>query len=217
MVALLCASGLVTSFRLGWTDGSVLPSGVGYQGGFDAGWEHMLNQPAYFTFLSALMVCVTSGMLAVRTHRTSVAFQALRLCAVVSVVITGLVFNLLLREEDPLTGVWFYNDTVMHIVVPVLAPLVWLIVDPRGRLSRRSLTLSTAVPIAWLIFTLGRGAFLDWYPYDILDVPGMGYAGVGVYIAAILAFYLMLAGLLWALDWVLGRGRRRRRGPVVGA
>ncbi|GAA1173413.1 Pr6Pr family membrane protein [Nesterenkonia xinjiangensis] len=205
VVALVCAAGLVTSLHLGWTTDTDLPLGVGYHGGFTAGWEHTLNQPAYFTVLSGLLACLTSAMLALRPHRTSEIFRAARLCAVVCVIITGMVFNLLLRGPDVLTGVRWINDTVLHLIVPVLVPAVWMLVGPRGWVTGRVVALSLVVPVGWLGVTLARGPRIDWYPYDILDVPGMGYAGVGVYIGSILAGYLAVACLLWGLDALLTR------------
>ncbi|GAB3187285.1 Pr6Pr family membrane protein [Nesterenkonia suensis] len=205
VVALLCAGGLATSVYLGWTTETSLPAGVGYHGGFAAGWEHTLNQPAYFTVLSGFLACLTSAMLAVRVHRTSTVFHALRLCAVVSVIITGVVFNLLLRGPDVLTGVRWVNDTVLHVIVPILVPAVWLLIGPRGVITGKVMALSLLVPLGWLAVTLGRGPLIDWYPYDILDVPGMGYPGVGVYIGAILGGYLLVACLLGAVDRLLAR------------
>lgn len=208
-IALLAGSGIATSLYLGWTDGSQLPDGVGFSGGFAAGWEHMLNQPAYFTFLSGLLVLVTSTMLAVRTHRRSPVFQAVRLAAVVQMIITGVVFNVLLRDDAVFTGVRLFNDTVLHQLLPVLVPLVWLIVGPFGQLTGRVVAGSMVIPLTWLAVTLLRGPGLDWYPYTILDVPRMGYDGVGVYVGAIVAVYLALACGFWAVDRLFSRRSRR--------
>lgn len=225
-VALLAAAGLGSSLHLGWHNGTDLPVGASYAGGFAAGWEHMLNQPAYFTFLSAALVCVTSSLLALRPGRGGTLFHAMRLSSVICVMITGLVFNLLLRGPETLTGMWRFNDTVLHTILPVLVPLVWLALGPHGRFSGRRVLLSAVIPVSWLAVTLLRGPGLDWYPYDILDVPGMGYGGVAVYVGAILIGYLALACTLWVLDRLLSRGQAashaarpcpgcRRRRPLI--
>lgn len=203
VVALLCASGLATSLYLGWTVESTLPTGVAYSGGFSAGWEHLLNQPAYFTFLSALLVMITSVMLALSPDRRSTFFHAVRLASVVQIMITGLVFNLLLRAEGRMLGVWLFNDRMLHVILPVLVPLVWLVFGPHGRLSLKAVAGSVVIPLLWLAVTLIRGPILDWYPYNILDVPGMGYAGVSIYIGAILAAFILIACFLWLIDRTL--------------
>lgn len=211
-VALLSAAALVSSFYLGWTDGTNLPAGVGYAGGFSAGWEHALNQPAYFTVLSGLLVCVTSAMLAVRPERGSRIFHSLRLAGVVQMMITGLVFNILLRGDGELTGVSLFNDQVLHVILPVLVPVVWLLCGPHGRLSGHVVLGAAVVPLLWLAVTLIRGPLLDWYPYDILDVPGLGFGGVGVYIGAIMTAFMAIACLLWLIDRLFS-GRARPTAP----
>ena len=210
VTALVSLSGILTSLYLGWTDDTALPDGVGYTGGFSAGWEHMLNQPAYFTFLSALLVLVCSWMLAIRTYGRSTVFHVVRLAAVIQAIITGVVFNVLLRDDAVMTGVRFFNDVVLHQVMPVLAPLVWLIFGPFGRITGRVVAGSVVIPLMWLIVTLARGPSLDWYPYTILDVPGMGWDGVGVYIGAILVTFLALAFAFWGIDRLVSRRPRRR-------
>ncbi|TLP78975.1 Pr6Pr family membrane protein [Nesterenkonia sphaerica] len=207
-VAALCAAGLLSSLYLGWTTASQLPPGVGYSGGFAAGWPHLLNQPAYFTFLSALLVCVTSVQLSLRPHRTSAVFHSVRLAGTVQVVITGVVFNLLLRTEGELAGIWLFHDQVLHVAVPILAPLVWLVLGPHGHLTGRVVAGSTVLPLLWLAVTLLRGPVLDWYPYTILDVPGMGLGAVAPYVGAILIGFLALASGMWLIDRLRWGSRR---------
>lgn len=209
-VALLSFSGLASSLYLGWTNATELPPDAGFRGGFAAGWEHMLNQPSYFTFLSAALVCVTSALLALRPGLQARGFHTARLSGVVCVVITGIVFNLLLRTEGELVGLWLFNDTVLHLLVPIVAPLVWLILGPHGALDGRTVTLSMVIPVLWLVVTLLRGPGLDWYPYIILDVPRMGYGGVSVYIGAILVVYLVIACALWQVDRLVAPQRTPR-------
>lgn len=212
MTALIAASGTATSLYLGWTTDTELPDGVGFSGGFTAGWEHLLNQPAYFTVLSGMLVLVTSWLLAVRTHGRSAVFHAVRLAAVVQIMITGVVYNVLLREGAEMTGVTLFNDWVQHQILPIMVPLMWLIFGPWGRITGRVVTGSILISVLWLAVTLARGPGLDWYPYVILDVPGIGYDGVGVYIVAIVAVYLALACVFWGLDRLFSCSRRRVRG-----
>lgn len=205
LAALLSFTGNGLSFYIGsWKD-SDLPADAGFSGGFAGGWEHLLNQPTYFTFLANLLVGLTSLLLAIRPHRSSEVFHALRIAAVVCIVITGVVFNVLLRDAPPGTTVEYVNDTIQHIITPILTPVVWLLFDPPGQVTWRRIGLSSVIPLAWLAFTLARGPVLDWYPYSILDVPRMGYGGVGVYVVAILAFFFVLAALMWVVDRVLLR------------
>jgi hypothetical protein len=45
-----------------------------------------------------------------------------------------------------------------------------LIAGPRGQATARAAWLSPLYPLAWLAFTLIRGAVINWYPYPFIDV-----------------------------------------------
>lgn len=205
VAAVLSLGGNALSFWIGSWKSTEPPAGAGFSGVLDSGWEHMLNQPTYFTFLSNFLVGFTSLLLAVRLDRHSTLFRVLRLSGVVSIMITGIVFNLLLRDAPPDTAIEAFNATLQHIVTPILTPVLWFVFGPRRQIPWRVVGLSTVIPLAWLAFTLLRGPLIDWYPYTILDVPRLSYGGVSGYIVAILGLYVSLAVLLKGLDALLAR------------
>jgi hypothetical protein len=53
--------------------------------------------------------------------------------------------------------------------------------------------LSAAYPVLWLVFTLIRGAVIDWYPYPFLDAHAHGYGRVAANCVLIAAFFLGMA------------------------
>jgi hypothetical protein len=65
-------------------------------------------------------------------------------------------------------------------------------------------------PLAWLAFTLIRGAVDDWYPYPFLDPNNGGYRSVAYHVIVILAGFVVIAGIIVAVGDV-GRDRRLRR------
>lgn len=211
ILGLAASAGVITSFVIGWNKDSELPFDAGYRHVFSAGWPNLLNQPAFFTFLSTAMVAVTSLMLAVRLHRRSEIFRAVRLAGVVSMMITGIVFNVLLREDVPLPPVEHANDVLQHIALPVLAPVLWLIFGPRGQATPALVFISSFIPLCWLAFTLARGMLMDWYPYTILDVPRLGYDGIVVYVISILGAYYLIGLLLAGLDRLMPTPRAELR------
>lgn len=198
---LLPAVGCLTSFSIGARKATMQIPGVGYQGGFSAGWVHAVNQPVYFTWLSNALVAGTSLTLAARREApTSDAFWALRTAGLGSVMLTGIVYNAVLRGHEEDTALYRFNDTLQHIVNPVLAPAVWALFDPRGQITTRRAGLASVIPMLWAALTLTRGRRIDWYPYPFLDVPRLGLRTVGMVLVGILAAFTGFLGMLGGLD-----------------
>lgn len=208
VLGLLAMVGVALSLCNGLVLDSPVDHASGHHRAFSPGWENLVNQPLYFTFMSNFLVGVTSLVLAVRPRLRAGWFHIVHLAGLVCIVITGVVFNLLLRGDDAMTRLQFVHDTVQHVVTPIVAPLLWLVFGPLGQVTWRRIGWSMVIPIAWLVVTLVRGALLNWYPYSILDVPALGYGGVSVYVVAILVFYGLVTAVMRLID--------RHRRPVWG-
>jgi len=200
LLGLLGLVGVILSLRNGILDASVIDHAAGHHREFTPGWANLTNQFFYFTFMSNLLVAVTSLVLALRPRIVSPAFHVVHISGIICILITGVVFNVLLRNDTPLPPLALFHDTIQHIITPILAPLLWVVLGPKGRAGLRCLMFSTIIPIGWLVITLIRGEVLGWYPYGILDVATQGYGPVMVYVAAILGFYMVVAGLMWLVD-----------------
>lgn len=196
----LALVGCVLSLRNGLISDSTIPDGAGWTRIFPRGWQHTANQLAFFTFLSNALVAATSLILAVRGGLRSTLGQVVHLCGLICIVITGVVFNVLLRNDDPMTPLQTFHDSVQHIATPILAPVLFLVFGPLGLVTWRRIGQAAIIPLVWLGVTLARGALWDWYPYTILDVPKLGYAGIAPYVVAIFASFFVIGGLLWLVD-----------------
>lgn len=149
---------------------------------------------SYFTVLSNLLVAVTATTLALGQDRAPTWWRVVRLNAVVSIAVTGLVHWFFLRPLLNLSGADYLADKLLHVVVPLLAVIGWVAFGPRGLAGRALLLPSLIYPIGWLVYTLVRGAIVDWYPYPFLDVGLHGYPGALLACAGV-------AVLLLALTW----------------
>lgn len=208
---MLPLAGCVSSFVIGASKGTTDFPGTAYRGGFEAGWRNVMNQPAYFTWCSNAVIAVTSLMLAgARRAPRSDAFWAVRAAGLGSVMVTGLVYNTVLRGHGEDTLLYRANDTVQHIVNPLLAPLVWATFDPRGQLNRRRRLLAAALPLTWAGATMARGPRVDWYPYPFLDVKRFGVTAVSGVLAGVFTLFSgLLLGLTEADRLIAARHGRR--------
>ena len=82
---------------------------------------------------------------------------------------------------------------------------VFLIAGPRGWFNLKNVLAALIVPIAYVFYTLFRGAIIDKYPYDFFDVVAEGYASVVIFVMGILFASIIVAGFYWAIDRALSR------------
>ena len=93
---------------------------------------------SYFTTQANLLVVATSLGLARRADRDGPGWRVARLNALTGITITGLVHWFLLHPLDDFRGLLWASDTLVHIIVPTLAVLGWLVFGPRRRISMPS-------------------------------------------------------------------------------
>ncbi len=167
----------------------------------------ILRYFSYFTVQSNILVMVTTWALVRRPHHDGRVWRIARLDAVAGITITGVVHWFFLRPLLHLEGWSWVADKLLHVAVPLLAVVGWLVFGPRLRTSWSLLLPALGWPVLWLAYTLAAGAVTDWYPYPFLDVTTKGYATVLVTCAGIA---LALVGVIAALIAVDPRLRRPR-------
>ena len=166
---------------------------------------------SYLTIWFNVMVAGTCAVLAVNPLRDGRVWRALRLDAVVIGVGGGIVHWFLLRPLLDLRGADYLADKLLHVAVPLLSLVGWLIFGPRDRVDRTDVFAFLVVPVAWLAYTLIRGAIIGWYPYPFIDVGLRGYAAVSATSLVIAVFLFGLAAGGMALDRRLLQLRRNSR------
>ncbi|MFN0283541.1 MAG: Pr6Pr family membrane protein [Kineosporiaceae bacterium] len=194
------------------TAGLLLQVGLAVTAGGDAVPVRLLRLASHFTVQAALLVAVTSWMLAARPARgISPVFRVVRLGAVVASIVTGLVYLVVLRPVVDLEGWAAVADVVLHYVVPALVTVGWLVYGPRRRVDRRAVLLSIVWPVAFFAWTLGHGAVTGYSPYPFTDVDALGLATVLGRATVGTAVLAVLAAALWWLDRRLDERARRPR------
>lgn len=174
---------------------------------------------SYFTIFSNLIAAVALIIAAIwmlRTRRDAEPEPAwlatVLMCASTYMIVTGIVYNLLLRHIAiaGISDVWT-NET-LHVIVPLFLLADVLFAPRRRALPWSTMLTAAAFPIIWAVYTLIRANFIIgpahgnpwWYPYPFLD-PHLqgGYLGVVGYIIGIAAAIIGVAAL------VVWMGRRR--------
>lgn len=155
---------------------------------------------SYLTIWTNVLGVVTAGALALDPFRDGRIWRVVRMNAVVLMTVVAVVHWFLLRPILDLHGANWLADKLLHIVVPLLVVTGWLMCGPRNRFQWHDLVGFLIIPVAWLVYTLVRGAVTGWYPYPFIDVELHGYLRVGLACLAISALTLLLAALSVWLD-----------------
>jgi hypothetical protein len=176
--------------------------------------ERGFNAFALFTIQANLMVGVTMVLLVLRPVRKSPMFSLIRLISLEAIVVTSVVYFAALSSKYSLISWNSLGNQLVHTVVPILTVVGWLVYGPRGLTSRSRAAWSLAYPVAWLVFTLVRGAYVHWYPYPFLNVSTSGYGGVLLNCLGVAILWCALAAGAIALDRRLGHRASRTLPPA---
>jgi len=134
-------------------------------------------------------------------------------------IITGIVYNTLLRDLDVTSGteVSPWTNVAMHVIGPIILAADLLVGPKRRALPWSSVWLVLAVPIVWVVYTMIRGPLIVtpatgtpyWYPYPFLNphLQPDGYVGVLGWVLIISAMFVAVGFLV---VWI-----GRRRGTVA--
>lgn len=165
---------------------------------------------SYFTVESNLLVLAASITLAINPKRDGRWWRVLQLDALLGIVITGIVFELVLARIVSLTGLSYVLNLGFHYISPWMMLLGWLVFGPRPRITWSTVGWAFVWPLLWIGYTFAHGAATGWYPYPFLNPESLGYhaalrnTGWVVVAAAVLAV-LFKALDRWLADAWVGR------------
>ncbi len=188
---------------------------VGYRAGFGLltlvalttqlvyGLQHTASFTAanYFSFftiesnLFATIVFFAGAMKVWRGDKPATSFDMLRGAATLFMTMTGIIYSLLLAGTDVQTPLPWVN-AVLHYIFPVVVLIDWLVVPAMKRISVKQSLVWLVFPVAYLIYSLVRGAITSWYPYPFLNVQQHGYIAVAVNAVFVAAAFLVVSSLV---------------------
>jgi len=160
----------------------------------------LLRLVSYFTIQANALILAAALSLALLPDRDGRVWRTVRLAGLNGIIVTGLVHWFLLRPLLDLTGWSYAVDKFLHVVVPLLALLGWLLFGPRPRVTVRVIGLSMIWPLAWLAYTIIMGRLTGWYPYPFLNVDALGAGPVALVSLGITLLFLVISGLVWLGD-----------------
>lgn len=156
----------------------------------------IFNFFSYFTILSNLFLAIVFILSALGIINQKYT-DFLRGAATAYVVITGIGFIFLLGGNNDELIPWV--NIVLHYISPIIAIFDW-IYCPSMKLSFKKTVLWFLFLIAYLIYSLVRGAVVHWYPYPFLDSKIVGINGLVGYITGLLILSIILIWIIQKLS-----------------
>src|SRR5262249_48590073 len=119
---------------------------------------------------------------------------------VVYIFIVGLIYNIILRQLWEPEGWQRVADELLHVIVPVLFTVYWLLFASKGSLNWKHPLSWLIYPAIYLVYALIRGAIEGYYAYPFIDIPKSGYMRVAINSLGILVLFLATGYAIVAID-----------------
>lgn len=168
----------------------------------------LLRFLSFFTILSNLLVGLVAASAAMGGNWAPLRFwrrPRVRGLAALSIAVTCLIYATILQSLWHPLGPQLIADRALHYVVPALYLVWWVALLPHGSLVWRDAVCWLGFPLAFAVWTFGRGAILHEYPYPFMDVDHLGYSAVLANTLLVGLLFLVLGVAFVALDRFLGR------------
>ncbi|HNZ28100.1 MAG TPA: Pr6Pr family membrane protein [Spirochaetota bacterium] len=166
-----------------------------------AGISKGANMLSYFTIQSNLIIAATYILNMITSGKNVQWMSALKSCALLWILITGVVFHFMLSKFYKPEGIFAYSNFILHYVTPVGMLLNWLIFEEKGRFKYSFSIFWVLYPILYVIISQFRAILDGFYPYWFIN-PTKPYpdgAGSGlnvVIITAVLAVVFCVIGVI---------------------
>lgn len=156
---------------------------------------------SFFTVLSNLMLAVSCLWLFFNPSCHRFSFKIIRLNGLVGVIITSIVYNLMLRAiHKPPNDLLKFTNESLHVVIPLLGVLSWLIWGPFRRINFRVIMGSLVCMLVYGIYIFVRGYYTNLYPYPFINVVKIGYPKALFAVGMVFLLFLGSALFLWVVD-----------------
>jgi hypothetical protein len=153
---------------------------------------------AYFTIITNLLVGIvfTAIVLDRATSGWVVAGTTL------SILLVGITYSLLLHGTMELSAGSNVANVLLHFVTPVLVPLFWLLLTPKGSLTWSHPIVWAIYPLAYLAYDMVRGSVTGKFAYPFLNAAKIGWTQTALN-ALCIAIAFMFSGYL--VVWIDSR------------
>jgi hypothetical protein len=167
---------------------------------------------SYFTILTNLLVAVCLSVILIKPASSAGRFfsKPSTLAAItLYIFIVGLTYNIILRSIWAPTGLQKWVDEALHVVVPLLFILFWLLFVPKGSLKWIHPFQWLIYPAVYLVYALLRGQFSGFHAYPFINTAELGYNRVLLNAGGLMLVFIVTGLLLVGTDKTMSRSKNR--------
>ncbi|MGG9970229.1 Pr6Pr family membrane protein [Ferruginibacter sp. SUN002] len=154
---------------------------------------------SYFTILTNLFIAICSTVLFLNPHSSFGKFfqqQQTRTALTIYIVVVGIIYNTILRFIWDPQGMQRVVDELLHLIIPVLFLLYWLIIVKKDSLQYKNVFPWLLYPFIYAVIVFIRGAYSGFYPYPFIDADKLGW-NKALQNAGLLTVFFLAVSLLF--------------------
>ncbi len=147
---------------------------------------------------------------------SSVNLLQLRAVGLMMILVTGLTYHYILLPqkiaENHSYNVFTYGNIIAHYIAPTATFFDWLLFDEKGKIKSHFPLICLLVPLIYFVVFSIYGFYGSTIPnkqtsyvYFFMDFGEIGLAGVMKWIFIMLGLILLLAYLIYFLDYIISK------------
>jgi len=139
--------------------------------------ETLTRYFSYFTIDTNLLVALCCSLILLMPNSVAGKFfsrQSTQTAIALYITIVGVVYNIILRQIWDPQGLQKIVDELLHLVIPLLFLLYWLIFVRKNELKWSNALAWMLYPFVYGIFVFCRGYVSGFYPYPFIDMSKLG-------------------------------------------
>jgi hypothetical protein len=174
--------------------------------------ESLVHFFSFFTIITNIMatVCAATVLFGPGSQWGRFFSRASVFTAVtVYIIIVGLVYNLILRSTWQLAGIGSLLSDILHVAMPALFVLFWVIYVHKPDLKWNTL-LWLIYPFFYGLYCVIFGFFTAYYPYSFMNVNALGYVHVFRNLFGLLGAFLVISLVLVGAAKLMSLSRNKK-------
>jgi len=163
---------------------------------------------SFFTVLTNLLIALCCSFILLNPSSLLGRFfsKPVTLAAIaVYIFIVGLTYNIILRFTWNPQGLQKWVDEALHVVVPLLYIIFWLVFVPKGSLKWIYPFRWLIYPAVYLVYALLRGEFSGFHAYPFINTAELGYTRVLLNSGGLMLVFITAGLLLVVIDKQMSR------------